>query len=188
MRKLRFWTFSLAAVIAGCGPTAAERSAMVLSAYTAQVQNALAEYADRRSTIMRARLRDVAELEERAMDTERRIEAQRLAWTIDHNTEQLRLFDAYRDGANTLATLRKEQRVQLAGRLKIAEEARSAAMVRSRELGSTTETLAALGHDMSPTDQVRFLAAFFKEVRAAQDETGAASSSSAPPAQPPTEQ
>jgi hypothetical protein len=163
--------------LAGCGATAAERSARLLSAYTADVQSALAQHAERRTLMIQARLRDVAELEANAMDSERQVQAQRLAWTVDRDEKQLRLFDTYRDGANALAGLRKEQREQLALRLRVADEARTAAIVRGKELGETAEILAALGGDMSLGEQVRFLAAYFGEIRKARE-----SAESKPPA------
>src|SRR5262245_26903757 len=109
MRLRRVAIFASIAFVTGCGATAAERWAQRLSAYADAVQGAPGRYGEGRTLIIQDRLRDGAELEANAMDTERQVQPQRLAWTVERDEKQLRLFDTYRDGANALANLRKEQ-------------------------------------------------------------------------------
>ncbi len=176
------------AALGGCSTSSEVRDgAKLMSVYTAGVQQQLEVFSDAQLQIDRARLRNMDRLEESAIDTLQRNQAEVAAWQLTTLTEaqnknvdlRARLFELIQAGTEKAATDYWAFQAQRAEREKVRREMKAAVEFDKEKLAKAAKTLADLAEERDFEAQASFLIGFAAQVRSSIEELEKASQAEA---------
>jgi hypothetical protein len=157
-----------ATVMMGCVASEVRQGADLLAAFTHQVSEEGAEFVQSRTMLAKARRANIAMLEVNAVELEDSVSRDLAVWRLSGQVGKRRveLFEGIRAYANStasrsteLANLRKRHEASISA-------AKSAVDVRQAELTKVSKGLASLARDPDLRSELKFFAAYFKEVSA----------------------
>ena len=164
--EMTMWALAvaLAPVLTGCVPQAARDSAKVLAVYTQQVNGLATGLADRQTAIDRASQQVTNDLEDSALVTEQKNDAQNRQWTIAADSRAT-LYQQVREGVDAEVAARDALLKARSDHDKLVADTKSGVADRSKQLSAVAQALGKLSSPRNTTDEMTFLVGYFSAVR-----------------------
>ena len=158
--------FALAA-LAGCAAdTALRQDAKMLSIYVEKVKSDAVAFEGARDRVANARTSTLEYLETQTLKNEQELQRELAARQITQDRDWLAFFDSLKHAPEQIAKQREELQARDSEASSAIESARGAVDVRADKLTEASKALATLSDPPSTKGDVRFLAAFAKQVNA----------------------
>lgn len=168
--------FSVWTVLAGCSvPQRVLTTAELLAAQTERVQQDAGTFARQREVLARARLHNMALLEQATRRLERNVQARNLdRWAITGDEERLDLYLSLVEALDRVEQAAAEDAALQVQRSSEIAAVRTGVAVRSKALTATAKALAELSTKPSQRDQLASLISFLGSVATSNQEAAGA--------------
>ena len=154
----------------GCVPHSARNDARLVSVLTDNVARKGEQFAAFREALAKARQRNMDALERSALESEQGVQQVQSIWTIANLNAQAKAFQDLQVAMDVSSQQRAASAKLKEEQAKALDALHTGVRVRTDDLAATSKALARLAEEPDIQSQLKFLAAFGREVKKALDE------------------